>query len=127
MSMPRKIYLGLAALTTGLVALQFLLAGIGIFGAGGFGAHRFVGFVLLHATTLLMLIVAAVGRLGRTPMIFGGGLFVLMAIQSSLPGARDSAAIVAAFHPLVALVIFIGAAQATQYAARWRTEGPAPA
>jgi hypothetical protein len=70
MSMPRKIYLGLAALTTGLVALQFLLAGIGIFGAGGFGAHRFVGFVLLHATTLLMLIVAAVGRLGRTPMIF---------------------------------------------------------
>ena len=128
MSTSRKVYFGLAATTTGLVALQFFLAGIGIFGAGGYGAHRFTGFVLLHLTTVLMLIVAAVAKLGRSAVIFGGGLFVLIAIQSSLPGIADDAPIVGAFHPLLALVIFGGALQATQYAARWRTEGaPAPA
>jgi hypothetical protein len=127
MTSTRKAYLALAATTTGLVALQFFLAGIGIFGAGSFDTHRFVGFVLLHATTLLMFLVAAFGRLGRSPMIFGGGLLVLIVIQSALPGIGDDAPVIAAFHPLLALVIFVGAVQATQYAARWRTAEASPA
>jgi hypothetical protein len=120
----RSAYFGLAALTLALVVLQFFLAGLGIFGAtDNFDAHEFVGFALLHLTTILMLIVALVGRLGRSAILFGGGLLVLVVIQSFLPSARDDAPVIAALHPLVALVILGGAAQATQYARAWRTGG----
>ena len=112
----RQAYLYVTALTLLLVTLQFLLAGIGIFGAGSFDAHEFVGFVLLHATTFLMLVIALAGKLGRPFVLFGLGLFVLVAIQSGLPGAREDAPGVAALHPLLALVIWVGAAQAVQRA-----------
>jgi hypothetical protein len=112
----RQAYFYLAATTLLLVTLQFLLAGIGIFGAGGFGAHEFVGFALLHLSTLLMLVVALAGRLGRPFWQFGLGLLVAIVIQSSLPGLREDAPAIAAIHPLLALVIWIGAAQATQRA-----------
>src|SRR4051812_15551977 len=101
----RQVYFGLAVLTLALVALQFLLAGLGIFGATSFDAHRPVGFIFLHATTLLMLIVALVGRMGRPAAMFGAGLLVLIVVQSSLPSLEDDAPGIAAFHPLLALVI----------------------
>jgi hypothetical protein len=108
----RQAYVYLAGLTLLLVTLQFLLAGIGIFGAGSLEAHRAVGFAL-HLPPLLMIVAAAAGKLGRPPLIAAVVLLVAIVVQSALPNAPD---VIAAFHPLVALVIFVGAAQTFQRA-----------
>jgi Family of unknown function (DUF6220) len=124
MSAFRVTYLVFAAITLLLVTLQFFLAGLGIFGATSFSAHETVGGIL-HVTALLMLVTAAVGQLGRSPIIFGAGLLVLIVIQSALPGARDDAPGIAALHPLLALVIAGGSLQAVQHALAWRRARPA--
>lgn len=117
----RQTYLVAAALTTLLVAYQFLTAGIGIFSSGEFGAHE-GGSWALHATTLAMLLVAAIGRLGRPAVVSGAVLLALVVVQSGLPDGPDA---LAALHPLGALIIFGGALHATQMASRWRQEGAA--
>lgn len=109
----RQTYLIAAGLTTLLVVFQFVTAGIGIFSSGEFGAHA-AGSGILHATTLIMVIAAAAGGLGRPAVIASAVLLVLVVVQSVLPDGPDA---IAALHPLVALVIFIGAAQTTRMAA----------
>jgi len=103
----RQAFFYLAALTLALATLQFLLAGIGIFGAGDFDAHRAVGFAM-HGPPLLMIVVALAGRLGRALVLSAVALLLLVSIQSGLPNGPDW---LAALHPLVALVIWVGAAQ----------------
>ena len=120
----RQGFLGLSALILALVVLQFFLAGLGVFGAASFDAHKAVGYAL-QFLTLGLLLIAALGRLGRSGLIFGGGLLVLTVIQGVLGGLGDDAPGVAAFHPLVALIIFVGAAQAFLWA-RGGFRGGAP-
>jgi hypothetical protein len=123
MQLFRVTYLGFAGLTFVLVTLQFFLAGLGVFGATGFGAHETVGGIL-YVTTLLMLVTAAVGGLGRDPIVFGGVLLVLVIVQSLLPGTRDDAPGIAALHPLLAVVIWMGSYQAVMHALAWRRGTP---
>jgi hypothetical protein len=105
----RKAYRGLIILTLALIAVQFFLAGIGVFGDEGktsddFDPHRILGNVLL-LISLIMLILAAVGKLGRPLLPMTGGLFVLMFIQGILAGVGEDTQIVGAFHVLNALLI----------------------
>ncbi len=101
--------LPLAALAT-LVAigLQFVFAGIGVFGASiagidGFDAHKVMGGVI-HALVGLLLAAALVGRQPRRTIWISGALFVVMTVMATLPRASD--ADIKAFHPLGALLVF---------------------
>jgi hypothetical protein len=107
----RTAYTVLAAIFLLIVVLQFLTAGLGIFrDADDFDIHR-EGAGGAHLVPLLMLIIALVGKLGRNAAIGAFALLVLVAIQSFLPSddIRQDAPVLAALHPLLALVLaFVG-------------------
>jgi hypothetical protein len=98
-----------AALATLIaIGLQFVLAGIGVFGASiagidGFDAHRVMGGVI-HALTGVLLAAALVGRQPRRTIWISVALFIVMTVMATLPRASD--ADIQAFHPLGALLVF---------------------
>jgi len=99
------LYAGLALLVATLVLVQFFLAGLGWFDPSvGFDAHESVGFIL-HGITLLVFLLAIAGPRTRQDILMSLALLVLATIQISLPDLRDDAPVIAAFHPLLALVI----------------------
>jgi hypothetical protein len=110
----------------GCVAIQVYLAGLGVFGTGGFGLHSlFAAFGLL---AILMLILAMVGRaprwvIGSTALIFG--LFVL---QSVFVAMRESTPAVAALHPVNGFLIGLVSVVVAWRTRDWlRPPKPAPA
>ena len=97
-------YSGVGWLIVALGVLQFFLAGVGVFGASSYEAHRSVGFAL-HGVTIVVFLLAIAGpRTGRD-IGMGFVLAALTTLQISLPGLRDDAPYVAAFHPLLALLV----------------------
>jgi hypothetical protein len=101
--------LPLASLVT-LVAigLQFLFAGIGVFGATlggirGFDAHFWMGGVI-HMLLGLLLAAAIVGRQPRALIAINGALFAVATVMMGLP--RLSSLELRAMHPLGALLVF---------------------
>jgi hypothetical protein len=97
-------YSALGWLVVALGVLQFFLAGLGIFGAESFDAHKSVGFIL-HGITILVFLLAIAGP--RTGQDIGMGfvLAALTTLQISLPSLRDDAPWLAAFHPVLALLV----------------------
>lgn len=65
MDVARKVFVGLAWLFVLAVAIQFLLAGLGVLGGESLEAHRQWGFIVLHFIPILMFIAAIVGPMGR--------------------------------------------------------------
>src|SRR4051794_20939482 len=98
------VYGILAMLWALAVVVQVFLAGLGIFGATSFDAHKSFGGIL-HGITVLLVILAIAGpRTGRD-IGMAVGLLILVTIQISLVGARDSAPGLAALHPVLAFVV----------------------
>ena len=97
-------YSGVAWLIVALGVLQFFLAGLGIFGAESFDAHETVGGILHGLTVLVFLLAIAGPRTGRD-IGMGFALAALTTLQISLPELRDDAPWVAAFHPVLALLV----------------------
>jgi hypothetical protein len=96
------VYGALAMLWALAVVVQVFLAGLGIFGAASFDAHKSFGFIL-HAITALLAILAIAGpRTGRD-IGMAVGLLVLVTVQIALVSSRDSAPGLAALHPVLAL------------------------
>ena len=97
-------YSGLAWLALALGVLQFFLAGLGIFGASSFSAHETVGY-LFHTIAVLVFVLAVAGP--RTGQDIGmGALFAVLAtVQIYLPELRGDAPVLAAIHPLLALLL----------------------
>jgi Family of unknown function (DUF6220) len=94
---------GMAALAwAALVVLQVFLAGLGIFGAESFSAHRTFGNIL-HPLTAVLLIMAIVGPRTKRDIWMAVGLVVLVTLQIGLVGTRDDAPGLAALHPVLAL------------------------
>jgi hypothetical protein len=111
----RTAYVALAGLLLLTVVYQFVTAGLIIFEGKDTDAHG-AGAGIAHLWPLLMIIVAAVGKLGRTLILFAVGLLVLVTFQSAIPEGD-----LAVIHPLVALVIaFVG------HAALQRARGGLP-
>ena len=113
-------YSALAWLTLALGVLQFLLAGLGIFGASSFSAHETVGYTF-HTIAVVVFLLALVGpRTGRD-IGLGFLLAALATVQIYLPQLRGDAPAVAAFHPLLALLL-LGLAShiGTRYLGRGR-------
>ncbi|HEY3920951.1 MAG TPA: DUF6220 domain-containing protein [Gaiellaceae bacterium] len=88
------------------VAVQFFLAGAGAFGATSFAPHRTLGWAILFAAAVELLVAFAAVRFVRRSAI----LFLLVALQAALGvlGA-DTQAWFGALHGLNALGVMAAA------------------
>jgi heme A synthase len=71
----------------------------------GFNAHSALGYIIL-IVMLLLVLVAAAGRLGPTPIRFAGGLLLAGIIQAILGSVSQNAPVVGVLHGINALVIY---------------------
>jgi hypothetical protein len=124
----RLAFLGVAWLFVACLVVQVFLAGLGVFqDASAFVTHREFGY-LFGLLTIVLVVLALVGRL---PRAFGGWsalLLVLFALQSVFVVLRGSAPVVAALHPLngfLILLIAISLARRARSHARWPVTEPA--
>ncbi|HEY1126837.1 MAG TPA: DUF6220 domain-containing protein [Actinomycetota bacterium] len=106
MHVARKIFVGLAWLFVLAVAIQFLLAGLGVLGGESLEPHRQWGFIVLHLIPILMLIVAIVGRMGRIVIVLTVVLFLLVFLQPLFVDPELDPRWLRSLHVVNALFIF---------------------
>jgi hypothetical protein len=106
MNLARKAFVVLAWLFVLAVAIQFLLAGLGVLGGESIEAHRQWGFIVLHLLPILMLIAAIVGRMGRTVLALTVLLFLLVFLQPLFAAPELDPHWLRSLHVLNALFIF---------------------
>jgi len=88
------------------IVIQTFYAGLALFSPGeGFETHVGLGWAL-HLAPILVLIAGALGRVGRNALLWTAALVATVLVQPFLPGLRESAPILAALHPVNALLIF---------------------
>jgi hypothetical protein len=102
----RRILVGLAWLFVLAVAIQFLLAGLGVLGGESLEAHRQWGFVVLHLIPILMFTAAIIGRMGRTVISLTVALFLLVFLQPLFADPEIDPVWLRSLHVLNALFIF---------------------
>jgi hypothetical protein len=119
MSQARVIFFALAAFYLAGVVVQFFLAGLGAFGATSFDPHRGLGFALGMAS-LVLLVIALVGRLPRVLFLFTVLLVGLNVLQSVL--ANINVEEIAALHVVNALAIVYVAHELMQRSRRYLTD-----
>ena len=107
MDLARKSFVGLAWLFVLAVAIQFLLAGLGILGGESMEPHRQWGFIVLHLIPILMLTAAIVGRMGRNVLAWIVVLFLLVFVQPLFADAGLDPHWLRSLHVLNALFIFV--------------------
>jgi heme A synthase len=83
--------------------LEFFLAGVGVFGADSYDAHRAAGSVLL-VLSLVLLGLALLSRKFMLPAAVLSGLMVLQVLLIEV--GEDASPWIAALHPLNGLAIF---------------------
>jgi uncharacterized protein DUF6220 len=107
MQVIRRAHLVVAwAFVAGLV-IQVFLAGRGVFeNAERFKDHAGWGYTI-GLLPLILLILAAIGRLGRRQVIYGAALFGMFILQSILVTFRDSQPTIAALHPVNGFAILL--------------------
>lgn len=108
----RSAYVALAGLMLLNVVYQFVSAGLVVFEGEDVDVHG-MGANIAHLWPILMVIVAAVGRLGKMLIIVPIVLFLLVGFQYA------TAESIGVIHPLIALIIAFGAYHALM-AARGR-------
>ena len=107
-----------AWLFVGCVVVQFYLAGLGVFGSSShFITHRDFGY-LFGVLTLVLVVLALLGRFPRGLIVATIGLLLLFALQSVFLILGNSAPTVAALH-IVNGVLILGVATAIA----WLTRG----
>ena len=104
MAFVRNAFTGLTGAFLVLLPLQFLFAGVGIFG-GDFGIHEAFGAGLLHLITILMTIFALIGKQWK----FAGLSFALVVaifIQIAMVslGQDNDSPWISAIHPFLAFL-----------------------
>ena len=104
----RQAFTVLAGLALGLSTLQFFLAGLGVFAGDSFSPHKVVGYAL-QLIALLILLSAVIGKLGRSGVIFGAGLLVIVVVMGII-AEQDN--VIGALHPLLAVTFWFGSFQA---------------
>lgn len=103
----RVAYVALVWLFLVGLVVQVFLAGVGIFSpdARDFALHVQLGWYL-HLVPVLVLIAAAIGRVGRPTMWWVAALVITTLIQPFLPALRETSVALAALHPVNAMVMF---------------------
>jgi hypothetical protein len=99
-----QIYLWSARLFLASVVVQVFLIGLYLFAGGNLDWHRFFALVPT-VLSLVILVVAFVARLPTYSKRWSGALFVVTFIQGALPGMKGTVPLVAALHPVVALMM----------------------
>jgi hypothetical protein len=90
------------------VGLQVFLAGAGLFKATDFALHGGFGW-LLSLVPVVLLVLALIAHVDRTSLGVAILLMIVTMIQPELAAARHDAPVIAAFHPVNALLIaFLG-------------------
>jgi hypothetical membrane protein len=115
-SQARVIYFGVAVLYLVGAVVQFFLAGLGVFGAESYDAHRAFGLVLV-LVTLALLVLALVGRMPRMTTILTVVLLGLNVLQMFL--ANVDVGEVAALHAVNGVLIVFVAHELTQRSRRY--------
>lgn len=88
------------------ILVQVFLIGFALFStAHDFEPHIGLGWIL-HLVPILLLIVGAVARVGSRLLWWNTALVVVQFIQPILATMRTDQPVVAAFHPVLALIIF---------------------
>ena len=101
----RKAYKVVLIAFLAALPIQYFLAGLGVFGETDYDPHRILGSVM-QLVALILLVLAAVGRLGKPLLPMTAALFVLSFVQGILAVVgREESGIVGAFHVLNALLI----------------------
>jgi len=103
----RILYLIAAWLFSAAILIQVFLVGLSLFtGQAYWSTHRDVGHSLA-VLPLLLVILAYLGRLPRSEKLLIWLLFGVYLVQAEVFAAiRDSVPLLAAFHPVLALVLF---------------------
>ena len=102
----RWLFLVLVWIYLAGILVQVFLAGMGLFGTSrDFEPHVGLGWIL-HLVPVLLLIAAAVARVGRRLLWWTTALLIVQFIQPLLALLRNDVPLVAAFHPVLALIVF---------------------
>jgi hypothetical protein len=103
----RYAYFALAWAFVAGVVLQVLFIGLGLFAESEYRKlHADFGWTILHLWPLLILVAAPAARAGRTRIMQAAALAVTVWIVPILAVLRADAPLVAAFHPVGALLAF---------------------
>jgi hypothetical protein len=112
----RVLFFGLAVIYLAGVVVQFFLAGLGTFGATSFDAHQAFGLVLA-LLTLILLVLAVVGKVPRLLILLSVALLGLNVLQMFL--AQVDVDEIAALHVVNALAIVFVALEIVQRSRRY--------
>jgi heme A synthase len=104
-SIARTAYPLVAGLFVACAVIQVFLAGLGVFDdPNAFVTHRNFGY-LFGWLTLVLLVIALVGRMPRRYVGLAVLILVLFALQSVFVALRDDMPALAALHPLNGFLI----------------------
>ncbi|HEV8697274.1 MAG TPA: DUF6220 domain-containing protein [Candidatus Limnocylindrales bacterium] len=115
MQLIRRIHLVVAWAFVAGVVVQVFLAGRGVFESPSqFKVHASWGYTL-EILPLVLLILAAIGRLGRRQVIYPIALFGMFILQSILVALRADLPMIAALHPVNGFaILLVGIAMARE-------------
>ena len=113
----RFAFFGLAVLFVLAIVWQALLAGLGLFRSGEvWGLHMDTGHSVV-VIPLLMLVLSLALRLGRKTDWYAGLLLLGTVLQAEVFAVvRESLPVVAAFHPVFAMLLFAGGGLVVRHA-----------
>lgn len=95
------------------VVVQVFLAGLGVFDdPATFRVHATWGYSL-EVLPVLLVVLAAAGRLGRRQVLYAAALFGMFMLQSILVALRTDLPMIAALHPVNGFaILLVGVAMA---------------
>lgn len=120
----RALFLVAAWIYVFALVLQVFLAGMMIFGGASHGTHLLLGWTL-HLVPVVLFVLAWASRSGPQTLWIALALAIVQFIQPVLPGFASSAPAIAAFHPVLAMAIFLLAVWVAWRAWRlWQSHDP---
>ena len=107
--MLNRVHAAVAVLFVVMIVIQVFLAGAALSnlgGSGDFGTHVEFGYTWVGIAALLVVVTALVARRPRRDVGITIGILILYIIQTALPSAKTSLPVIAALHPVNALLLF---------------------
>jgi nicotinamide riboside transporter PnuC len=103
----RYAYVALAWAFVAGVVLQVFFIGLGLFAGAEYRyIHAYFGWTILHLSPLIILVAAPLARAGRTRILQAAALAMTVWFVPILAVLRADAPVVAALHPVGALLAF---------------------
>lgn len=108
-----RVHAAAAVIFVAAIVVQVFLAGAALAnlgGSGNFATHIEFGYTGIGIAALLLVVTALGARRPRRDIGIAVGLLLLYIVQTVLPTFRASAPMLAALHPVNALLLFAVAA-----------------